>query len=1217
MSRRLLRPSWARSVIAPIAALALATSACGDDPSGVLGDSGVVVLPDSAVVPDADVVADADVATDGGQTILDADTPDAGFRDPVELSIETLDFGAVVVGSAPSLSLTLTNQSAVDVPVSITEPSGPDALAFTRTIDAPNDEGTLVLAAGASVDVRVSLLATEPGPVVAILALSLCEGGCPAVVTLVAEVISTGLVCPTRVDFGASNPGRCTSAIVRCENRGNIDEVLGEGSVIGPGADAFSLPAATIPATIAPGEALELEPLFCPASVGDRYGTLRLTATTSAFEHDVTLLGHGGGPELRCAPSSLDFGVLGVGAEASRTITCENSGFEDGTITFVGATSADFSVDPPSAAIAAGARAELTVTIRAQTLGLASAVLDFVTDDPHAPTFSAIAIADVLDVGPCTAALVPPALDLGLVPVGATRRAELYVDNVGAQPCLVRDVTFTPGPGVGLTLADAPSSGARIEPGARARLALRYVASSAGTSTASVSLTFTNPASAPLVASVSAIAGSTALAFDPLTLDVGDVAIGCAAPTTRTVRLRNTSAQAVTLDAFELTPAGLLTLSGGPASLPVNIPPLGAITLDVAIAPTTPGVLFGELRARAAGRDPIVLPISGRASATAARRDSFPLTGPRVDLVFVVDDSATMGLAQAAFSAEIPRFLDVLRARGVDLQVGVVTTDVFDPAKSGRLQGTPAVLDDATPDLSTTLAARVAPGTNGSGTERGVAALVAALTPPLVDAENAGLLRGDAELTVVFIGDEDDQTIGSIESAIETLRAAAPGRELSIFGITGQASGSCNGPFGTAGSAPRWHELAARADRGAVWSICAPIATSVAELAARVARTPDLLLSAEPRPETIAIDVDGIPVPSTSSTGAVVWAWDPIDRDVDFTTGALPSGAALSITYDGFCLSATCGDGTVDAFEACDDGNTSDDDGCTAGCRLAICGDGHVAAGVEACDDANGTQTDACLRTCAAASCGDGFVQSGVEDCDDANATSLDGCPATCTFERTVSAHYAVGALTGATFTALANETPIALAGGDDDGVGAVVLPYAIPVFGLPTDTFFVSVDGFLATANLSPGTGSSNGTFPTPGAPDGVIAPWWEDLVVDPMVPGGASIAYEVQGTAPNRVTVIQWRGVRLANQSTASHRRFTFQVALFETTGVITFRWGSTATTGAVPTATSASVGIENLDGTAGQALLTCTPGCAGPARPGNPNGFPAASALTLTPL
>ena len=97
------------------------------------------------------------------------------------------------------------------------------------------------------------------------------------------------------------------------------------------------------------------------------------------------------------------------------------------------------------------------------------------------------------------------------------------------------------------------------------------------------------------------------------------------------------------------------------------------------------------------------------------------------------------------------------------------------------------------------------------------------------------------------------------------------------------------------------------------------------------------------------------------------------------------------------CTVARCGDGYVRAgVEACDDGNAEDDDACTNACTPARCGDGVVARGLEECDDANTTNEDACPSTCRAATCGDGFVQDGVEQCDDANQNTQDRCPAGC-----------------------------------------------------------------------------------------------------------------------------------------------------------------------------------------------------------------------------
>ncbi|MBP6847101.1 MAG: DUF4215 domain-containing protein, partial [Kofleriaceae bacterium] len=113
--------------------------------------------------------------------------------------------------------------------------------------------------------------------------------------------------------------------------------------------------------------------------------------------------------------------------------------------------------------------------------------------------------------------------------------------------------------------------------------------------------------------------------------------------------------------------------------------------------------------------------------------------------------------------------------------------------------------------------------------------------------------------------------------------------------------------------------------------------------------------------------------------------------------------------------------------EACDDGNLTAADGCSATCTTeggwscttavpnvctTTCGDG-VRAGTEACDDGNLTATDGCSAACAveagwtcdagnpttcATTCGDG-IRAGAEGCDDGNTTADDGCSAVCGVE--------------------------------------------------------------------------------------------------------------------------------------------------------------------------------------------------------------------------
>ncbi|AKF05542.1 DUF4215 domain-containing protein [Sandaracinus amylolyticus] len=129
------------------------------------------------------------------------------------------------------------------------------------------------------------------------------------------------------------------------------------------------------------------------------------------------------------------------------------------------------------------------------------------------------------------------------------------------------------------------------------------------------------------------------------------------------------------------------------------------------------------------------------------------------------------------------------------------------------------------------------------------------------------------------------------------------------------------------------------------------------------------------------------------------------------------------ICIGGACTTAGCGDGVVSGAEQCDDGNTSNGDGCDADCRwtctaataVADCGDGNACNGVEVCTaggslasrcgpgtaPANGAScggTNICVGgACVARRCGDMIVSTG-EQCDDGNTANADGCDNDCTW---------------------------------------------------------------------------------------------------------------------------------------------------------------------------------------------------------------------------
>src|SRR5262249_13883773 len=108
---------------------------------------------------------------------------------------------------------------------------------------------------------------------------------------------------------------------------------------------------------------------------------------------------------------------------------------------------------------------------------------------------------------------------------------------------------------------------------------------------------------------------------------------------------------------------------------------------------------------------------------------------PKVDLLLVIDDTASMAQEQAALAGSFAALLDDLDGLGIGWQLGVVTTDM-NGADAGWLRGSPYVLTPGTPDRDAAFAATVQVGTSGSGPEAGLAAAATALDLAVGDGPN-------------------------------------------------------------------------------------------------------------------------------------------------------------------------------------------------------------------------------------------------------------------------------------------------------------------------------------------------------------------------------------------------------------------------------------------------------------------------------------------------
>jgi hypothetical protein len=159
---------------------------------------------------------------------------------------------------------------------------------------------------------------------------------------------------------------------------------------------------------------------------------------------------------------------------------------------------------------------------------------------------------------------------------------------------------------------------------------------------------------------------------------------------------------------------------------------------------------------------------------------------------------------------------------------------------------------------------------------------------------------------------------------------------------------------------------------------------------------------------------------------------------------------------------------------------------------------------------------------------------------------------------------YSFATSTGASLDPMVGATT-ALGSGDDDTPTAspAAIGFTFPYNGTTYTQFSVSPDGWILLGGTTAAAQFSNAVTSTTNIPK--IYPYWDDLATGTT----GSVQTLVTGSAPNRILKVQW--FITSPRAVGSPANGTFQAWLYETTGVIEFRYGALTASG-----TNASCGL-----------------------------------------
>jgi len=141
---------------------------------------------------------------------------------------------------------------------------------------------------------------------------------------------------------------------------------------------------------------------------------------------------------------------------------------------------------------------------------------------------------------------------------------------------------------------------------------------------------------------------------------------------------------------------------------------------------------------------------------------------------------------------------------------------------------------------------------------------------------------------------------------------------------------------------------------------------------------------------------------------------------------------------------------------------------------------------------------------------------------------------------------------------------------------GPLNIGFNFTFYGNSYTQFYASTKGLVTFGSNS--TSSTDAPIPSPAAPNNMIAAFWDNLVID----ASGSIMYTTVGAAPNRKCIIQFRNMGFNPFPVFMG---TFQVILYETSNKIQVQYRLIVDSrSSVNRGGSASIGIENINGTAG---------------------------------
>ncbi len=499
----------------------------------------------------------------------------------------SLAFGNVQIGTSSNKSETLINTGGTAVTISQANITGAaysvTGLALPTTL-APNQ----------SIAFTATFAPTAAGSANGTLAIVSDAPGSPLNIGLSGTGVTQGQITPNpaSLSFGNVRVGSSKTLTETLTNSGGSSLTISAASASGTG---FSLSGLALPLTLNAGQSTTFSVQFAPAATGGMSGNVAITSNGANPNLNIALSGSGVTPgELSANPTSLAFGSVQVGNNASLSETLTNTGGSNVTISQANVTGAGFTVT--GLALPTTLTPNQTVTFNVKfapsAAGSISGNLGIVSDASGSPLNIALSGAGV---APGSLTANPSSVNFGNVRVANSQTVPITVTNTGGVSVTISAAAAT---GTGFSFT-GPGLPATLAAGQSATFNAIFTPSAAGSKTGN--LTITSDANNPTLNIPLAGVGITQgqITPNPTSLSFGNVTIGGSKTLTET--LTNSGGTSLTISGASASGTGF-GLSG--LALPLTLTAGQSTTFNVQFAPAAAGAASGNVSITSDGANP-------------------------------------------------------------------------------------------------------------------------------------------------------------------------------------------------------------------------------------------------------------------------------------------------------------------------------------------------------------------------------------------------------------------------------------------------------------------------------------------------------------------------------------------------------------------------------------------------------------------------------------